>query len=62
MRKKQTSSRISAIAAKYLRMSDDDLWMLATAKPLEDRKPFFAAIRSMAASLLSQDEKKGQNP
>lgn len=57
MTKKQTSQKISSKAARYMRMTDDEFWALATAKPIGERKPFFDDIRSMAASLLSQDEK-----
>jgi hypothetical protein len=58
MARKQTSPKVSALAAKYLNMSDDEMWDYITA--YDDRAEFCAGVRSMAASLLSQDEIKGQ--
>lgn len=52
--RKETSSRISALAARYLRLDDDD--MRKEIMWPDGQKQVFADIRSMAASLLSQDE------
>ena len=53
--KKQTSAKISSKAAKYMGCTDDELYAMATD---EDRAEFFKDVRSMAASLVSQDETK----
>lgn len=47
----QTSDRMSSIAAKYLNITGDDLG--------PGNEHMAADIRSMAASLLRQDEVKG---
>lgn len=49
---KQSSARLSAVAGKYLNKSDDDLRAL-------DQRQLFADLRSLAASVLSQDETPG---
>ncbi len=56
MTKKQTSSRISTLASKYLRMSNGEMRELMLTEHMGDSDGFCADIRSMAASLLSQDE------
>jgi hypothetical protein len=55
MKKAQTSDRISAIAARRVKLMPADL---ALATPVE-REAIAADVRSMAASLLRQDETKG---
>lgn len=62
---KQTTSAVSSIAGKYVRMSGIKMAELAAeaADELEfgGRAPeFFRDIRKLAASCLAQDEKKGQ--
>jgi hypothetical protein len=55
MRNAQTSDRISAIAARRVKLMPADL---LTATPAEC-EAIAADVRSMAASLLRQDETKG---
>lgn len=52
---KETSAKISSKAAKYMSRTDEQLMSLATG---EDRAEFFKDIRSLCASLVSQDETK----
>lgn len=58
-RKKKTSSRVSSIAAKYIAIDMGKLGELTTDNGWD---PVFKDIRSMAASLLSQDVVKGNKP
>lgn len=53
----QTSDRISSLAARYRKITGDELLAL-TATP-ELREQTAADIRSMTASLARQDETKG---
>lgn len=53
----QTSDRVSAIAASYATMTADRLLSLTASE--EARQRTAADIKSMAASLLRQDEHKG---
>jgi len=53
----QTSDRVSAIAARYAGVKADELLAL-TATP-SMREQTAADVRSMAASLLRQDETRG---
>lgn len=50
--RKKTSPRISSLASKYIRMSDEEFRRDDWCRD----EQFFAEVRSMAASLLSQDE------
>lgn len=61
MAKKQTSQKISKIAAKYIHLQPSELYHLACKWVDTDGKgsdKFCSEIRAMAASCLSQDEKK----
>ncbi len=62
---KQSSSRLSTKAARYAKMPNAEMWKLVSeysyginSFPSADR--FFADVRSLAASVLAQDETKGQ--
>ena len=55
---KQTSDRVSSIAARYVRTTGDHLRSRITAHP-DQADATAADIRSMAASLLAQDEVGG---
>jgi hypothetical protein len=54
----QTSDRISTVAAAYVGTTPERLLALTATEQL--REETAADIRSMAASLLRQDETKGQ--
>lgn len=68
--RKQTSSTISSLAGKYARMTNAEFVNLIGGLVLypgggwdaweKHRNGVFRDIRKMAASLLSQDETKGQ--
>lgn len=49
---KQSSTKASKLAGKYLRAKDADLLKIPVEK-------LFADLRSLAASVLAQDETKG---
>lgn len=53
----QTSDKVSSIAAKYATMTADRLLSLTATD--EQRQVTASEIKSMAASLLRQDETKG---
>lgn len=53
----QTSDEISALAAKYATLTHERLLGMTATEPM--RRATAAEIRSMAASLLRQDETKG---
>lgn len=57
MQNRQTGDRVSSIAGRLGNMNEDMLLAL-TATP-ESRRSLAADIRSMAASLRSQDQHKG---
>lgn len=62
---KQTSSAVSSIAAKYVRMKNADMWARAAhwtngIKSQREAIAFFRDIRKLAASALAQDQVKGQ--
>lgn len=58
MAEKQTSPFVSSIAGKRARITGQDIELLVKAGNAE---ALAADIRTMAASLISQDEVKGQN-
>lgn len=53
----QTSDRVSSLAARYVSISADQL--LARTATEQSRQALASELRSMAASLLRQDEVKG---
>jgi ribonuclease HIII len=53
----QTSDRVSSIAARYAGVTADEMLSMTASHQL--RQETAAEIRSMAASLLRQDEVKG---
>lgn len=53
----QTSDKSSRLAARYIKLDPDTLLALTATEGI--RKSTAAEIRSMAASLLRQDENKG---
>lgn len=53
----QTSDRVSRLAARYAGITADNLLSLTATQPLREQTA--GDIRSMAASLLRQDEVKG---
>jgi hypothetical protein len=53
----RTSNRISTMAARYAGLTPDNLLSLTATEALRDQTA--ADVRSMAASLLRQDEVKG---
>jgi hypothetical protein len=55
MKKAQTSERLSALAARLMKLRAEDLNGLTA----EERRNAAANIRSLAASVLRQDETKG---
>ncbi len=55
---KQTSTRISTLASRYLRMTHDQL---KKAIADGDTEWLLTDIRSLAASLLAQDETRGKH-
>lgn len=55
MAEKQTSNEVSAIASKYMRMSRSKFEVEMAFRPTIT----FEEIQSLAASVLSQDEVKG---
>lgn len=57
MKPAQTSDRVSAIAASYATMTADRLLSLTATE--EMRRETASEIRTLAASLLRQDETKG---
>lgn len=57
MKSAQTSDRISSLAGKYQTLTADRLVSLTETE--EHRRKTAAEIRSMAASLLRQDETRG---
>lgn len=57
MARKTTSAKVSSIAARILAMSDKEM----ATRLFRESKDFFAEIRELAASALSQDETKGQD-
>lgn len=59
MTRKQTSAKVSKLAAKYLAMGDGEMEWATGFATAEKRRAFFADIRTLAASCLSQDEVKG---
>ena len=56
MIRSQTSDRMSSIAARRLKITGLDIRMVAS---IEEANELAADVRSMAASLLRQDEVKG---
>jgi hypothetical protein len=59
MAEKQTSSRVSSIAARLITFTSDDFDQLA-ASSTTAIVAFCDDIRTLAASAMSQDETKGQ--
>jgi ribonuclease HIII len=53
----QTSDRVSSIAARYIDVTPLQLMSLTATEKLRERTA--AEVRSMAASVLRQDETKG---
>jgi hypothetical protein len=53
----QTSDRVSSIAARYAGVTADEMLSMTASQQL--RQETAAEIRSMAASLLRQDEVRG---
>ncbi len=53
----QTSDKVSAIAARYLAITADQLMAMASME--NSRKQLAQDLRSMAASCLAQDQHKG---
>lgn len=53
----QTSDVISSIAARYARLTDEQLFSITS--DAVQRRQTAGEIRSMAASLLRQDQHKG---
>lgn len=53
----QTSDRVSSLAARYARLTADNLLSMTATAPLREQAT--KDIRSMAASLLRQDEVRG---
>jgi hypothetical protein len=53
----ESSAEMSTLAARYMRMSDEQ--MLAHQRALGNFQ-FYAEIRKLAASVMRQDETKGQ--
>ena len=56
MKRSQTSDRVSSIAARRLKITGLEIRMVAS---IEEANELAADVRSMAASLLRQDEVKG---
>jgi hypothetical protein len=56
MKKAQTGDRVSALAARYAKLQPGNLNGLTA----DERRQLAADVRSMAASLLRQDETKGK--
>lgn len=61
MTRKQTSAKVSKLAAKYLAMPLDEAIQLMRKSP-NSRLYLARDIRTLAASCLSQDEVKGGKP
>lgn len=57
--KKESSAKVSSLAAKYVNLSYDELLDMLENWSDEEFESFVADIRSLAASVLSQDETKG---
>jgi len=55
MAKKQTSEALSTLGARYMRMSNTRM----RARFRKNRLQFFADVRRLAASVVSQDEVRG---
>lgn len=58
MAKKQTSSELSSLAAKYLRLTPTEIEMMVYQGAANT---LTKDIHKLAASVLSQDEVKGKN-
>jgi hypothetical protein len=56
---KHSSSEMSSIAARYIKISREDIELILASEGDDDTK-LIQEIRSLAASVLSQDETKGQ--
>jgi hypothetical protein len=57
---KQTSSAVSSIAAKYVRMKNFDMEEIVYYGTSAQVKAFFRDFRKVCASALAQDQTKGQ--
>ena len=65
---KQSSPALSTLAAKYVRAHDRKLWTLIVGLVEHEdgiyskgANAFFRDVRKLAASVLAQDERKGQH-
>lgn len=61
MPRKQTTPAVSSIAGKYVRMTNADFFSHFWGRTDAPALRLFRDIRKLAASVLSQDESKGQS-
>lgn len=57
MPRKQTRSEVSSLGARIMSLTDREMAI----RVLREPATFFAEVRTLAASVVSQDETKGQD-
>lgn len=60
MPNEQSSSRLSTIAAKYVNYSKATFWRIVNDGETDELNQLYEDIKSLAGSVLTQDETKGQ--